>query len=768
MTLSIHKTWSKCIVVFLLSAFLPWGWQMSLPPAANSAPIATAPVTACSATMTLSAEEQSHARIAWQYFRNNFQPKTGLVNAVADYPSTSLWDLGNYLMALHAARSLAIIEQADFDYRLNQLLITLGKLQLFDNTLPNKTYDTQTGAIVNYANQPVDRGIGWSALDLGRFLTALDVIRNCYPQYQDWVQGIVQNWHLPTAIVNGELVGATLLKGQQRALVQEGRLGYEEYAAKGFQRWGQNADRALDREHKQKFVEIYGLQIPVDQRDYKTTNASNYVVSESYILEGLEYGLDSNMGKAAAAVLAVQKRRYEETGMLTAVSEDHIKGEPHFLYNTVYANGTPWATITETNQAYPQLRTLSTKAAFGWYYLFPDNEYAQKLVSVAKELHDPQGNGFYAGQYEATHQPNAILTTNTNALILEALLFKARNYIALTVTSDNQVAVKSTTPPKILSSTKSASKSTAKSSSSVMLGAYASDYLGSQAVIDRELNGLSQWSGKRLSIAGLFMELEDQNPAYNVPKQLTALNQNGYTAFVNFASHRTAAEIAQGKVDQALRRLAIAYASWLKQHPDRVVFLAPLPEMNGSWETYKEDPANYKRAYQRIQTFFTEAGAPRQSVRWVFAPNGWSQSTQQRFENYYPGDANVDVVAFSGYNWGYCHNATWKEWSSPQVMFEPYIKRLRSLAPTKPIFIAQTASTSQTRTGSSAAAKDEWFRQSYRYLATAPGVKAILYFNLAKECDWPLYSPNGAKSQGYKDAITDPAFNYISPLNLAQ
>lgn len=89
------------------------------------------------------------------------------------------------------------------------------------------------------------------------------------------------------------------------------------------------------------------------------------------------------------------------------------------------------------------------------------------------------------------------------------------------------------------------------------------------------------------------------------------------------------------------------------------------------------------------------------------------------------------------------------------------------MASTKPIFIAQTGTTSYTASGSQQTAKDQWFRDSYNYLTTAPGVRGITYFNLNKECDWELYN-SSVKSTGYKNAIANPKFGYLSPTNLSQ
>lgn len=308
-----------------------------------------------------------------------------------------------------------------------------------------------------------------------------------------------------------------------------------------------------------------------------------------------------------------------------------------------------------------------------------------------------------------------------------------------------------------------------KSNFPVLLGLYSSGYLGEPSILKQEVQDVEQWAGKRFSLAGSFIDIEDSNPAYNIPVPLELQRQKGYTAFINLATKRTAAEIARGDVDHALKALAKAYASWSSQGKDRIAFIAPMPEMNGSWESYREDPANFKLAYQRIQRIFAEQGVARNAVRWVFAPNGWSRN-EHRFENYYPGNDGVDVVAFSAYNWGYCSASTagqWKAWDRPEKVFDPYIQRMRSMAPNKPIFIAQTATTSDDKTGSSQSAKDQWLRDTYTYLA-ASGVRGILYFNLNKECDWAFYRASGHRNEGYKAAVMNPAFGYVSPSDLAQ
>ena len=377
-------------------------------------------------TNPLTPEEETYARTAWQYFLNNYQESTGFTNAAGGYPSGTLWDMGNYLMALNAARWLNLIDQGDFDVRLNKFLVSLGGLRLFEDSLPNKVYNTATGELVDYGNNPVERGIGWSALDIGRILAAFHVLRICHPQYSDWLQSVVDRWAVERSIQDGYMFGAAVLEDGQTLPVQEGRLGYEEYAARGYELWGYAVPKALSYE-PYKMVEIYGVPVPVDTRRFQETNANNYVVSESYILDGIEFGFLGKQQEFAEKVFEVQRRRYLATGQLTAVTEDNIDGPPYFLYNTVYSNGNAWATITEKNEQYPEKRSISTKAAFGWRYIFPDSEYAQQLFQVATGLMSPDGGGFYAGLYEETNEPNKALTGNTNGLIMEILYYKARS-----------------------------------------------------------------------------------------------------------------------------------------------------------------------------------------------------------------------------------------------------------------------------------------------------------------------------------------------------
>src|SRR6185369_13209508 len=155
----------------------------------------------------LTAKELEMAKVAWRYFENNEQKETGLVNAVDGYPSTTMWDTASYLGALIAAKRLCLISTNEFDRRVVALLSTLSSLSLYRGELPNKVYNTKTAEKVNYGNAPGE--IGFSALDLGRLLIWLRILREDYPEHGNAADRVVMRWNFCHAVDScGTLFGA--------------------------------------------------------------------------------------------------------------------------------------------------------------------------------------------------------------------------------------------------------------------------------------------------------------------------------------------------------------------------------------------------------------------------------------------------------------------------------------------------------------------------------------------------------------------------------
>lgn len=370
----------------------------------------------------LSGEEMEWAKTAWQYFVNNTDPKTGLVNSVDNYPSTTMWDAGSYLLAVISSYRLGIIDSADFNARISRSLESLASLPLFDNLLPNKVYNVKTLEMVNYQNKKSDRGIGWSAIDIGRLMVPFNILVWNYPSYTVAASKVLARWKFSSLLNDGYLQGAAVDKNGKTVMLQEGRIGYEEYAAKSFTLIGKDVAKALKYQDHLKYIDVYGLKIPTDRRDPKELDAHNYVVSENYILDGIEFGWDAVSAEFAYRVYRAQEERYNKTGTLTAVSEDHLDRDPYFVYNTVFTDGKTWNCITEDGKDAGKYKTISIKSVFGWHCLY-STSYTGKLIDSIKEQKD-SSKGWYAGIYEQDGKPNKAISCNTNAIILESLCYK--------------------------------------------------------------------------------------------------------------------------------------------------------------------------------------------------------------------------------------------------------------------------------------------------------------------------------------------------------
>ena len=168
----------------LVTAFGMVGWLEGISMGNAATPeaiVAPSNDVSIAPTRALTAQEMQWAQTAWKYFQNNTVPATGLVNSVDNYPASTLWDTSSYLMAVIAAQRLGIIDQTEFDARIFKALDTLAKLPLFEGKLPNKSYNTVSLKMVDYTNQPSEKGIGWSAIDIGRLLVPLNVLTWHYP-----------------------------------------------------------------------------------------------------------------------------------------------------------------------------------------------------------------------------------------------------------------------------------------------------------------------------------------------------------------------------------------------------------------------------------------------------------------------------------------------------------------------------------------------------------------------------------------------------------
>ena len=409
--------------------------------------ILAASLAAAPAGSRAAATELEAARTAWRYFERNTDPGTGLVRSVDGYPSATVWDQASALFGVTAARELGLVEPDAFDARVAPLLRTLATQPLFDGAVPNKAYDTASGGMTDYRNAPAPNGVGFSAVDLGRLVSALVLLGELHPEHRPAVEHVLARWDLCRVVQRGELRGAHADGAGVTRETQEGRLGYEQYAAKAFALLGHDAPVAR-RYDRARTVDVLGVPVPRDRRDERTYGAVDAVVTEPWVLDAFEFGLDPAAVPLARRIFEVQKRRWESTGLVTALSEDHVDRPPWFVYDGIWADGHAWRTVSADGRRVDGLRSLSAKAAFALAILYPGDPYAAVLRQAAEAARDPE-RGWYAGVYEDGGEVNRALTANTNGVILEAALFAIRGRLHGLAASDPSAAAWRATLPGV-------------------------------------------------------------------------------------------------------------------------------------------------------------------------------------------------------------------------------------------------------------------------------------------------------------------------------
>ncbi len=383
----------------------------------------------------LSETEQTWARAAWKYVTNNTNASTGLVNSVDRYPATTIWQIGDYLAALVAARELKLIDRTEFDHRLSDVLRFLSQMPLLPDGLPNRVYNTQSGAMSNYANQP--GAIGTSAVDVGRLMVWLHVVAARYPEYGEYVDRSVLRWNVCKLVGADGVLHATRMDGPRPVPMTEIRPGYGEYANIGFQLWNIRVAGPYSVPLASAYAN--GVRVYFDARDPRQSGVTNALVGMPWLLSGVEFGWRApshakpaddhpDLDAQADAVYRAQEARWRDDGILTARTDHQVDRPPYFVYDSVFANGYAWNTVGDDGQPYPQLALVATRAVFGMWVLW-DTRFTTRLMQTTDALFDAE-RGWFEGRYEATGAYDRTLTLSTNAAVLEALLYKAGGRIA--------------------------------------------------------------------------------------------------------------------------------------------------------------------------------------------------------------------------------------------------------------------------------------------------------------------------------------------------
>jgi hypothetical protein len=353
------------------------------------------------------------AQHSWNYLNKHYQPATGFVNATPDWYNTTLWDLGGQLLAFHAAKELGLLSADEYANRTKTTLSTLESAKLYDGVAFNRIYSTRDGSM------NLEAGAGWSATDLGRFLLALKILAAREPQFAAQAERIAKRNAFSQIVKDGYLHGrAPSTTGPPD--FQEGRIGYEQYVAAGFSQWGADVRNAMNVAANAKPVTVQGVQLLGDKRSF------DRLLSEPFILYGLELGLSGQYQQLAASLLRAQQARFDATGQITIASEDAMPVKPHyFYYYCVYCNGKPFVVgVSSPRQTLDGPRWVSTKAAFGWHALMPSDYTAKAIEHVTPAL-DP-ARGWATGVYEKTRESTKTWDVNTAVVLMEIAYYQLR------------------------------------------------------------------------------------------------------------------------------------------------------------------------------------------------------------------------------------------------------------------------------------------------------------------------------------------------------
>jgi beta-mannanase len=153
--------------------------------------------------------------------------------------------------------------------------------------------------------------------------------------------------------------------------------------------------------------------------------------------------------------------------------------------------------------------------------------------------------------------------------------------------------------------------------------------------------------------------------------------------------------------------------------------LRPMQEMNGSWYPWSivangGSPAAFVQAWRHVHDVFDAAGA--RNVTWVWTVNRIDglPDAQRDVGTAYPGDAYVDWVAMTGFDWG--HTQQHSSWRTPdEVLGDTY----RALLPFgKPIMIAELGTVRRAEDAG------RWVGDAVAALAARyPQVRAVIWFD---------------------------------------
>ncbi len=266
-----------------------------------------------------------------------------------------------------------------------------------------------------------------------------------------------------------------------------------------------------------------------------------------------------------------------------------------------------------------------------------------------------------------------------------------------------------------------------------------STFLGVSVTDKNELVSLKEQTNKDFAVVGYYQAWGGKNNQFNA-NVAKGIATEGGIPLITWEPWEPVAgyDRSESKVDQKAYRLQritdgeydayiTQYANDIKEY-DKPVMIRFAHEMNGNWYPWGSTfntPEEYVAAWRHVHEVFAAQGVT--NVTWVWTPNQIYSERRVPYANdimaFYPGDAYVDWVGFSAFNWEnqYKNNSL----RTPEALFDETLNELRITK--KPIMIAETASADVDKAG---LVKAAWIKKLAAYLKVHSEVKGVVWFNV--------------------------------------
>jgi len=197
-------------------------------------------------------------------------------------------------------------------------------------------------------------------------------------------------------------------------------------------------------------------------------------------------------------------------------------------------------------------------------------------------------------------------------------------------------------------------------------------------------------------------------------------------------SRYTLASIIDGEHDAYIDSFARSIEEY--GHP---VTIRLMHEMNGNWYPWGlgvngNKPGQYVQAWQHVHDRFTALGVT--DVSWMWAPNAVYTGSAP-LAQLYPGDAYVDAVGLSNYNWGDYHRDGFEtQWTTFAALFDESIRQLAAIT-ARPLWIAETGSSDK------GGSKSAWLADALAQISARTDIAGLMWFDQVDDgadVDWRI------------------------------